>query len=38
MGNKSTLLAWLSINVFVGLNSLLDDFYLSHAQVDIIGR
>lgn len=36
--DKTTLLAQLSINALVRLNSFLDDFYSSHTQVDTIGR
>lgn len=37
-GDKTTPSAQLSINALAGLNSLLDDFYSSHAQVDTVGR
>lgn len=38
MGDKTTPSAQLSINALAGLNSLLNDFYSNHAQVDTIGR
>lgn len=37
-GDKTTPSAQLSMNALAGLNSLLDDFYSSHAQVDTVGR
>lgn len=37
-GDKTTPSAQLSINSLAGMNSLLDDFYSSHAQVDTVGR
>lgn len=36
--DKTMPSAQLSMNTLAGLNSLLDDFYLSHAQVDTVER